>query len=965
MSLYSRLTESIKKEVFEKKQTAELSKAIEDGYSFFTQFNRNRMELAFSIFSEDMRKALFEVIFFLHVNEPDFEEHTFLCTKIEKVHGVKKEVEVEETASLYVENAPSGVVGISELSPIFKDEFNKYTQEELGVTIVEDKNAFLPIYSIASLGSIGTVGHKQTASDLDLQVQYELEPFLLNREGMSDELLKHRANGLISYFSKKFQAIKKIKNKELKNQSLRQKVITVGHHNFKKRYPSLYDYLIQKKSGVVNTMGSSREKREALLGELLQMQKQYSKFCLKKERVEKETLLKDKIRKIQSYVQRKFPKAEVYLFAYSNDDYRDGLHGTTLESKEASGSAYELILNYEVLMPGIQFTPMIPIHFLMPGSVNSDRSYYESIVDKIRFNFSDLYDTHREKLVDLGSTPPLTKEYMVAHSGAVYWESFKASSGNLPKAMLNLLRFEMLFDEKFNTSVIELIKNPRRLDKYAGETVVPEDEIEEEYQDYDFDDLDGDIVDDFYDDYGVVEVEEDQHDDNMLGEEDNPEGMSIQQIFKMEERFPSLRQDPWWLRYKALKIGFGPENHTVEDEDEKMLISRVIDLGFALHIRVADIFVSIRENKKPKTYREKFLDTFLKKAFTASKRRVLEHIAFGEVDAVIKFEKDLKFLFQRSMERVQKYVEEYGGEDKTNQDENRIWFHYYQKNFDPPKNVVRRDILNHLKVPRGRLQIGFSKDQNWFFRSIQKSGLAGSRYDTLGQLDHLPDEVELYEHNSFLHGIAHCILNGYYGVINKGTLMESRTVVELAVAHTEIGKLSADRFAFVRPDIVDRLVDSIDRAFPPQEYDFRDCIFKEKEITEVFICLNLLEYGRVSFMYRDNLKNWYVDEVDHPKVEKDAQILFQKEDLVLYSNHIQNTIREFFSKQGIEFDKLSKAGGVSYWVNPNSVSTFHSADKFAQKEIHLAKKFKKAVTEANSNDVLSEDEEAEDELTVV
>ena len=90
MSLYSRLKESIKKDVFSKEQEAELSKAIEEGYAFFTQFNRSRMELAFSIFSEDMKNALFEVIFFLHVNDPKFEEHTFYCTKIERVHGVKK-----------------------------------------------------------------------------------------------------------------------------------------------------------------------------------------------------------------------------------------------------------------------------------------------------------------------------------------------------------------------------------------------------------------------------------------------------------------------------------------------------------------------------------------------------------------------------------------------------------------------------------------------------------------------------------------------------------------------------------------------------------------------------------------------------------------------------------------------------------------------------------------------------------
>ncbi|MBU3917709.1 hypothetical protein KKA14_19450, partial [bacterium] len=662
-----------------------------------------------------------------------------------------------------------------------------------------------------------------------------------------------------------------------------------------------------------------------------------------------------------------YPKAEVYLFAYSNDDYRDGKHGTTLESKEASGSAYELILNYEVLMPGIQFTPMIPIHFLMPGSINSNRNKYESIVDNIRLGFTKTFDQYRTRLVDLGSTPPLTPQYLVAHSGAMYWESFKASSGNLPKAMLNLLRFEMMFDERFNTSVIELIKNPKRLDKYAGEEVVTEDEVEAEYEDYDFDQEEIEEVDDFYDDYGIeiIEKMEENQEDDVLGYEDNPEGLSIPQLLKIENKFPSLQQDPWWLRYKALKIGFGPENISVEDENEKTLISRIIDLGFALHIRVSDVFANIIESKKITTYREKVLSMFLDKAFTQSKRRVLEHISNGEVESVINFEKDLKYLFKRSMDRVQRYVEQYGGEDKTNQSENQIWYHYYEKNFDPPKNVIRRDILSDLKVPRGRLQIGISSNKKWFFRSIQKSTLAGSRYDTFGLLDHLPDEVDLFEHESFLHGIAHCLLNGYYGIINKGTLKESRTHLEYSVAHTEIGKKSADKFAFIRPDIVDRLVDGIDRAFPPQEYDFRDCIYKEKEVTDAFVCLNLLEYGRVSFMYRDNLKNWYVDEVDHPNVERASESLFHKQEQILSSSTIQNTIKNFFVKHRIKFNDFARSGRLSCWVNPNSVNTYHSADKFSQKEAYLGNQLRKLIELYNSTEVKAEEEEIEAEVDVI
>jgi hypothetical protein len=148
---------------------------------------------------------------------------------------------------------------------------------------------------------------------------------------------------------------------------------------------------------------------------------------------------------------------------------------------------------------------------------------------------------------------------------------------------------------------------------------------------------------------------------------------------------------------------------------------------------------------------------------------------------------------------------------------------------------------------------------------------------------------------------------------------------------------------------VDRLFDGIDKAFPPQEYDFRDCIYKEKEITNIFICLNLLEYGRVSFMYRDNLKNWFVDEYDHPQIEKNARELYQSGEDFFQLPEIQRSITNFFIEQGFDFNEKT-VHRVSFWVNPNSLNTYHSADKFPQKEEYLAKEIKRAVIESNTTE---------------
>ena len=77
-----------------------------------------------------------------------------------------------------------------------------------------------------------------TGMDLGGQVSktHAVENYPGFPEGISGE-------GLV----KAFQHIKKIKDKDLKDKSIRSAVLTVGHRNFKNRFPKLYDYLIKKK----------------------------------------------------------------------------------------------------------------------------------------------------------------------------------------------------------------------------------------------------------------------------------------------------------------------------------------------------------------------------------------------------------------------------------------------------------------------------------------------------------------------------------------------------------------------------------------------------------------------------------------------------------------------------------------------------------------------------------------------
>ncbi|MBU3915271.1 hypothetical protein KKA14_07020, partial [bacterium] len=673
--LFSSISQTLKHKItFENKRQREIIAAANKGLEFFFRFNESRLDLAFSSFSEEMKHALFEVIFFLHVNNPSYAKHKFTAQKKEKVNGVLKSIPYESMADLYVEGSLSGVVGIENISAVFKDEFNDYILKTFGIPKLEQSDV-ASIYSIASLGSIGTIGHKEHKSDLDLQVQWELDSFLIEEKDFTDKHLHYYIEKFIRYFAKIYVHNEIKKNPQEPRNRILHRANLIGRRATKKRWPYLYSHFIEKSDELIKCLNSVNHKRK-ISDEVISLQKTYIAVFRKKDKALKDHLLKQKIRKVQDYVQAKFPAAEIYLFGYSNEDYRNGRHGTTMESKESSGSAYELILNYEVLMPGIQFTPVIPMHFLFDKKTNLNKELYSQFVDYIRFDHFKFFDKARRLLVDLGATPRLTREYMMQHSGAVYWESFKASSGNLPKALLNLLRIEMLFSPMFRSTIIEVVKDSTLLDKYIN---VLSHRIH------------------------PAKNTKDTQKNNL------PESLPIFELKSFEEEFPRLKQDPWWLKYKALKIGFSPEYSKIRDMGELKLLSRVIDICFALHIRLSDVFDLAKDQAKSEiTHREQVLLVFLEKAFPSGspQKKFLRNIFIGDINDMSLFEAGMKRLFKNSLARVEKIIsqDDQSSLERSNRDEYKIWYHYFQNNFEPPPNLIQRNILNQLKNPRERLQ---------------------------------------------------------------------------------------------------------------------------------------------------------------------------------------------------------------------------------------------------------------------
>lgn len=875
----------------------QLASGVEEGVTYFREINEGRIGHAFESFDPAMRYALYEIIYLLHTNEPRLKETKYQVFSTDK----KKASSEERTVDLYLEGAPSGVKGISNLSPVFREDFAAYIKKTFDDRISEAAST-APIEGIYSIGSIGSVGHKNIASDLDLEVQYNLEPSQFDTSAWTDEMLKGVLLKEHASLIKRYNQKKGIDTSKKQPEETKKKVSLFFRKRIEQKYPILFHHLLSKKINAEQKIRKNNDQklRYQLLLEIIDLIQNKEPLKNKEVILQQEPTLNQRILKIQNYVQDKFPEAEVYLFPFSRKDLQRGYFGSTLDSKESSGGAYELILNYETLMPGIYFTPVIPSHFLFSQEINNNSRQFENFNQFIQFGLIDFCDDIPSQINYQGPTPDLDPLYVAEHQSAAYWEAFKASSGNLPKATLNILRYEMLLEDKLRMTTIQLIKDPERLDK-----LIPES------------------------------------DSSNRASDSTP--FPPEALLGLEDEFPALCFDPWWLRYKALKVAYGtPGLMRGITESDSMKISQIIDYAFSLHIRLSDVFTTPGDTRKFEKHRERVLRKFLSQAFPegSDKRNRMMATFIGDVQTVAEFETDLRQLFLKSIERIQEKVKKVIKIDEKTSKEFEIWHHYYLQCFKPAANVVQRSILNHLQTPRGRLQIGFIQRKGWFFRSLQKGLSVGKRFES-SILSLLPEVVTLKSNTLFLKGLVYCVINGYYGIFNKGMLNETKTEVEFDRSHADLGSKFDNQLAFVRPDQIERIMMEINDLFTSKKISYLDCIQTERTINEVMIFMNLVKYGRISVLYRDNLDTIYIDQFEVPKFSEHVDIYTATYQKMLKAKFVHLLLQKFFESRKIDINKVR----LKTWVNPNCVDTNHAATKYAAKEQDLANHFHAVIME--------------------
>jgi len=886
-----------------------LQQAMTSGLKAFEVYNKNRLALAYRSFDPPMKAALFDILYLLHNNGPELSEVQYTTTEIIDY----KEKTIQQTADLFVEGAPTGVAGIEQMSPEILEDFEAHIEATFGNKTLAPADPEAPIRGVFSIGSVGTIGHKHLASDLDLQVVYRVHPLNQTTSELTNDQLKHRLALVQKKWAKKIQQKHKVSKEKLaSDKALAHKINGAARKKLVTAYPYLCRQFLTKDIDFTARLEKQPNPkiRAQVVKEIQKLVNASEILVSGATQKRDEKALRHKIDRIQTYVMSRYPEAEVYLFPMSEQDMQSGRFSSTLESKESSGSAYELILTYDTLMPGVYFTPVVPSHFLLSPQHN-ERKEYHQIMDMMRFGLADgVFGEVKHQLEDQGPTPILSQEYIQGHHGCIYWEAFKASSGNLPKAMMNLLRYETLLYPETSRTIIQLVKEPQYLEQLLQQLANRPDVAEK----------------------------------RLLRKESQgwDESFSVEQIFHVESQFPELAFDSWWQRYKVLKVAYGEEIVGPLTLEERLDINEAIDLAFALHVRLSDVFPRSGQAYVPQMHREEVLAVYLEEAFPEGGRRRqhLEGIFIGDTHLVTDFEQKMRRVFKQSIQRISMKLEELGVEDQMSENpEMQIWFHYYQDNFEPQPHVVQPTILQHLKVPRGRVIAGYESKFGWYFKAFQKNTVRGFGQSAL--LSHLPEETLLIDGVSFLMGLAHCIFNGYYGVLNKGTLKESYTSFELSGTHMNLGNEVDNDYGYVQPGQIETVMHRILKLFAAQKIDYRACLMEKQRVNELFVFFNLQGCGKLSFLLRNNLGNVMVREVELKEFHENAK---EYHELNRYRDVFSSSIlHQAFADLLEEFDINLGDTKVETWVNDNSFETSHPLSNQARKQEDLNHEFRVAL----------------------
>ena len=329
---------------------------------------------------------------------------------------------------------------------------------------------------------------------------------------------------------------------------------------------------------------------------------------MEKVAIQKEALIEfptfRKVQLAEQYLLRKYPTIETHFFLNILRKQRAGKHTPFLISAEGS-LAYALVLNDSLLNPAVILAGRSPIPFAVPKDIklfHKTGAFSEKkwTLEQARLD-ENMDRLELDDIPDWGSFE-ITREQFWTHAIPIFYrESEKVSHRNLPKALLNCWWIEMICclekDEDPPTSLTHLLFQPEQRQ--------------------------------------FLKEKSDSH--------------WSKKIQEMEENFPELVRDPWWIKFTEMLTRFN-----------NAIIQKQMIFCFAQHINLLEIIDFTNEAKpiwigRKANWRTQALIQFYDLFIPLQEDRTeLMRFASGMDDVANQVEGQLKRTFVLSLHKVER-----------------------------------------------------------------------------------------------------------------------------------------------------------------------------------------------------------------------------------------------------------------------------------------------------------------------
>ena len=617
-----------------------------------------RMQSFAELADSDLKSTVHESLLLFHVNPTDLPPFVLEQTVGYDEDG--KPILDSSTFNVFPENAYAGIDGLERfLPPAFKEgsegfrSFARKNYPLLAGTL--DSTETPHIRALTTIGSLGGIGHKPD-SDMDAQVIVETIPavkqpwmdldffhalltylhrllltsienalgekFAQLREQAKFLLREQHHEGLTGEELRIIEVILPSTLRKLLDNQLWKLFLKRPAQDQEKLVERNVTHLLQEHPGFARfwpalevffpflqcpTQESPKALRSGVLlrnfGGLI---RNYQKEQALGIEAKTEYPMLIKVRVVEQYLTKKYPNTEVHYFLNLLRNMREGRHTPFLVSPEGS-LAYSLLLNDFLLNPAMMLAGKPPMPFCIPRELRPlltvgvlpDAQWHVAQPDPQGRPQQVLMRT----MADWGSLD-VPRTLFIEHVIPIFLrESEKVSHRNLPKALLNCWWMELLCDEPYGhplTSLTALVLNP------ADRELVKNPTSEHPY---------------------------------------------LEKLGLLEEAFPQLLLDPWWIKFSELLTRFPHKK-----------VCKEIVFCFAQHLRLSDI-INFSMQAEPlrldphATWRERAMVVFYEHFFPNLVERLeLMHFAQGRDDTANLVEERLKKQFLDSMLRVERQL---------------------------------------------------------------------------------------------------------------------------------------------------------------------------------------------------------------------------------------------------------------------------------------------------------------------